>query len=363
MTTMTRARKTIDKSLMVPKYFQLKEILLGLINSGELPVGAQIPSLSKLCQTYGVSTITCRKTIAQLVSEGVLRGEWGKGVFVISQRSTVEIERISLVVWSSAQTLAHPAFSELLRGIITEISKYHYHLVFVFLDPEHMKNEEVKRRISLIDGKGIILPSIPFLAPHNFIAIAEKKIPIVAVANMAREITPYRIGANIHDAFAEALDTLIMSGRRKIALVGFPQGEFFDNIAWMTEFLRQRNIAFDERFIQRGPRDFITGQKLMNVLLDKGLIPDVVIADDDNVGHGVLDALRTKGITVPDQVRVLGLGGFQISGSSELQLSTITVPNFRQGEEAARMLVSLLEGRTLKKKEITLSCTVEWRDT
>ncbi len=63
---------TIDPHSPVPKYFQLRAILLDLIESAELPVDAPIPSERELCVRYELSRMTVRQGVDQLVSEGRL---------------------------------------------------------------------------------------------------------------------------------------------------------------------------------------------------------------------------------------------------------------------------------------------------
>lgn len=72
----------INPDSPVPKYFQLREILLDLIESDELPIGAAIPSERDLCQRYGLSRMTVRQAVDHLVSEGRLYRVPGKGTFV-----------------------------------------------------------------------------------------------------------------------------------------------------------------------------------------------------------------------------------------------------------------------------------------
>ncbi|SDQ89935.1 GntR family transcriptional regulator [Thermostaphylospora chromogena] len=72
----------IDPDSPVPKYFQLREILLDLIESDELPIGAAIPSERELGQRYGLSRMTVRQAVDHLVSEGRLQRVAGKGTFV-----------------------------------------------------------------------------------------------------------------------------------------------------------------------------------------------------------------------------------------------------------------------------------------
>ena len=51
----------IDPNSPVPKYFQLRAILLDLIENAELPVDAPIPSERELCAKYDLSRMTVRQ--------------------------------------------------------------------------------------------------------------------------------------------------------------------------------------------------------------------------------------------------------------------------------------------------------------
>ena len=72
---------TIDSRSPVPKYYQLREILLDLIER-ELTVDAPVPSERELAARYGLSRMTARQAIEHLVSEGKLYRVQGRGTFV-----------------------------------------------------------------------------------------------------------------------------------------------------------------------------------------------------------------------------------------------------------------------------------------
>lgn len=73
------ARKIVDGP--VPKHAQLRDILAELCSSTLKP-GDLLPGERILEETYGVSRITVRRAIGDLVAEGRLRRVRGKGTFV-----------------------------------------------------------------------------------------------------------------------------------------------------------------------------------------------------------------------------------------------------------------------------------------
>lgn len=63
-------------------YVQLYEILKKKIESGEWSVGSQIPIEEELCRIYEVSKATVRLAVLELVRQGYLMRQQGKGTFV-----------------------------------------------------------------------------------------------------------------------------------------------------------------------------------------------------------------------------------------------------------------------------------------
>jgi GntR family transcriptional regulator len=78
MTTVPTEPRILDG--VVPKHEQLRGRLTEL--AARLPAGAPLPGERQLCIEHGISRITVREAIGQLVAEGVLVRVRGKGTFV-----------------------------------------------------------------------------------------------------------------------------------------------------------------------------------------------------------------------------------------------------------------------------------------
>ena len=68
-----------------PLYQQVLEDLRAKIEDGTYPLGAKLPSEVELIKIYDVSRITVRRAVSELVSEGILVKEQGRGTFVRSR--------------------------------------------------------------------------------------------------------------------------------------------------------------------------------------------------------------------------------------------------------------------------------------
>ncbi len=76
----------VDRFSSIPKYYQLRDILLRKIEGGEWQPEQPISSERDLEEIYNVSRTTVRKTIDMLVAKGYLYREHGRGTFVAYPR-------------------------------------------------------------------------------------------------------------------------------------------------------------------------------------------------------------------------------------------------------------------------------------
>lgn len=76
------AQTGLSRSSPVPLYRQLAGHLEDEIRSGRLLPGARLPSETELTRRYGVSRITLRQAVTELVRKQLLARQQGKGTFV-----------------------------------------------------------------------------------------------------------------------------------------------------------------------------------------------------------------------------------------------------------------------------------------
>lgn len=94
----------LDKRSSVPLYAQLKTWISERIESGEFGAGEKIPTELALCELLDLSRPTIRQAISELVAEGKLYIEKGKGTFVAKALERLELENFSAFTFSSLLT-------------------------------------------------------------------------------------------------------------------------------------------------------------------------------------------------------------------------------------------------------------------
>jgi GntR family transcriptional regulator len=78
--------RPLDRSAAEPLYSQLQHAILESIRNGELVRGQPIPTGKELQDAFGVSSITVRRALSELVSDGYLVREPGRGTFLLRDK-------------------------------------------------------------------------------------------------------------------------------------------------------------------------------------------------------------------------------------------------------------------------------------
>ena len=76
-----------------PLYYQIKNILKSRILSNELRGNGRLPTEAELCMEYNVSRVTVRQALSELMKDGLIYRDRGKGTFVTEG---VELKRPEL---------------------------------------------------------------------------------------------------------------------------------------------------------------------------------------------------------------------------------------------------------------------------
>jgi GntR family transcriptional regulator len=93
----------------IPRYQQCQAHLLALIEGGELAPNQALPTEEQLCRTYGVSRVTVRRALSELIRLGLVAPRQGLGTFVTAPKTSFKSLSLmgtldSVMSWSSDVT-------------------------------------------------------------------------------------------------------------------------------------------------------------------------------------------------------------------------------------------------------------------
>lgn len=74
--------KKVNKKSRIPLYYQLMDVIIDMIEKGNLKADSKLPSERELCEDYDISRSTVRQAVSELERGGYIYRLHGKGTFV-----------------------------------------------------------------------------------------------------------------------------------------------------------------------------------------------------------------------------------------------------------------------------------------
>jgi DNA-binding LacI/PurR family transcriptional regulator len=99
------------------------------------------------------------------------------------------------------------------------------------------------------------------------------------------------------------------------------------------------------------------GYEAMKRLLSQRKRPTAILARNDFTAMGAMYAIRDAGLSVPDDIAIVGFDNVPLSAYTTPPLTTVDQTIIQQGREAARLMLERITGdKTRERREISLAC-------
>ena len=119
LASVSRSRR--GASAYVPQYVRIRDEITRRIEGGELAQGQRIPSLREMCDEFGVSSITARRALLDLLNEGIVERRGGLGAFVTGMRRRARIAVVIIGYSEGAWRQNSGSFGQLVGGIASSM--------------------------------------------------------------------------------------------------------------------------------------------------------------------------------------------------------------------------------------------------
>ena len=192
--------------------------------------------------------------------------------------------------------------------------------------------------------------------PRRRLDVHGSDIPVLYVYSQSDEPDALRPGARRRGRRgARDASISIELGRRRIAHITGPE---------RFEAVRLRRDGYRKALARaraRGAERLLPAGRLVGGLGPRGgrkalrrraaTPPDAIFCGNDQIARGVVDALRERGIAVPDAVSVVGFDNWEIvAAATRPPLTTIDMNLKELGREAGRSLIELIDGSDAQRR-------------
>ena len=190
-------------------------------------------------------------------------------------------------------------------------------------------------------------------------------VPIVYVYSQADDPDALCLIPDDEAGAAMAVEHLISLGRRRIAHIAGP--ERFDAVrlrqAGYSRALGAARLASDPALHLNGPWSEQWGREAIGRLFDAaGAAPDAIFCDNDQLARGACEALRDRGIAIPDEVAIVGFDNWEVMTlAARPQLSSVDMNLSTMGRVAGEALLDIMSGKHLSGVR-RLPCSLVIRD-
>lgn len=257
-----------------------------------------------------------------------------------------------------------PFFLEVLRGIEISLAQSDKDLVLYNVETDALRDRYFSEVPMHRKVDGLIVLS---LRPEDAIArwMRDVEMPVVLLDAYSPHLTSI-VNDNVDGAY-QAVRYLIEKGHRRIGFInGIIEGHFKfnqanDRLIGLHRALGEAGIQFEPELVIATDWNRLRGRQAALQLLRREQRPTAIFAASDIQAVGVLEAARSLGLAVPDDVSVIGYDGIEVS--ELLELTTMQQPMQQMGMLGVNKLMELIEHPQQPPSLIRLHATLIERRT
>jgi len=251
--------------------------------------------------------------------------------------------------------ITNPFFPEIVRGAEDVAKKEGYNIILCNTD------EDVTTGISSlnllrekrVDGLILVGGVVP---TEEIKELQEEGFPTVIVE---REFDGLKLNTVLVDSKAGAYEAtlhLINLGHRRIGFISGPLNRppSLGRFEGYKLALKESGIGWDDSLVKEGDFRFNGGHRAMIQLLHRPQLPSAVFASNDLMAIGALEAIKSQGLSIPEDIAVVGYDDIPEASYTSPSLTTVALPKRRLGATAMELLLKILAGEEKTSQRIVL---------
>jgi LacI family transcriptional regulator len=252
-----------------------------------------------------------------------------------------------------------PNIPDLMRGIAEVIEQTPYELVLYSINETNtaQNRDEVINRIfatRLTAGLLAIFPGQP--VSQSITRLYNQGFPVAVIDDQVMQTIPWVSADNLTGAYL-AVRHLVQLGHRRIAHIQGP-AEYLvsqDRYNGYYRALLEGGIFPDPELVLQGDFMPLSGracaERLFNLPPEKR--PTAIFAATDQMAYGVLSAAEACGLSIPQDIALVGFDDDESSVHIRPPLTTVRQPSYEMGQRGIELLLSMLRSAHEREREST----------
>jgi len=198
----------------------------------------------------------------------------------------------------------------------------------------------------------------------TILEMTRKRFPVVVVGPEFEDEGIDHVIASYQRGGFEATAHLIEAGRRRIAFVGCTADDARPPLRFRgyLDALKEHGLTLNKSLTVAPEKSSAwsshqDGYECMHRLMDLRKPPDAVFAQNDYAAMGALRALYERGVSVPEDIAIVGFDNVACGAFSAPPLTTVSHFGVDQGKSAGTLLLERIEsGKPREPREERFAC-------
>jgi LacI family transcriptional regulator len=244
--------------------------------------------------------------------------------------------------------ITNPFFAEVTRGVEDAANERGYGIILCNTGGDLEKEKGYGRLLRRKRVDGLILTSVTVDDPY-IADLVRSEVPLILVSRHHPGIDTSYIMVDDRKGGKMATSYLLKLGHRRIGFIGGPKNVISsqDRLQGYKEALYKRGIPLQQEIIRYAGFTRDAGYLVMKeyLKLKTDLKPTAIFAANDMIALGVIEAIEEEGLSVPDDISVIGYNNISYASLPRIMLTTIAQPMYDMGYTAAEYILDVVEGK------------------
>lgn len=326
---------------------------------------AKTPTLADIAAEVGVTKITVSRALnnpdqlspatLEKIRAAIKRSGYTPNLLAGSLSSN----RSKLVV-ALVPSIAGAMFLATMQNVAEHLQQHGYQLLIGQAGYDDAREDALLEAVIGRRPDGIILTGIVHSAQARQ-KLRAARIPVVETWDLTQKPIDMLVGFS-HPAIGKAAaEYLYKRGSRLPALISPDDRRAKLRAEAFTAFYAAKKIRVPV-FEAPAPTPMGDGRAGLAALLSTHPQIDAVFCGSDNLALGALVEAKARGITVPQQLKVIGYGDQSLGKDADPALTAIRIDGAAIGRLAAEMLMARATGHMPKKKVVDVGFAIIERD-
>jgi LacI family repressor for deo operon, udp, cdd, tsx, nupC, and nupG len=313
------------------------------------------PTISDVARQAGISTATVSRTLAApekvtAATRAVVMEAVRKIGYVPNLAARNLRTNRTRTILAVLPDFSNVFFSRVLRGISDTLVARGYSLIIA--DTRNNAAREAQYAEFVLAGRvdGVLLLNGRSILPGR------KGVPTVSLCERIPH-APFPHVESENRESARAMTAYLASlGHRSIGYVRGPLTNVLEHerFAGYKDALRAARLKYDPALVTCGDFTLESGEAAAALYLARTL-PDAIFACNDEMAMGLIRGLSGAGVTVPRDISVAGFDDIEFAEAYNPPITTVRQARREIGEQAAMLLLKLIDGALAEKREIRLA--------